>query len=39
VSETLSRSFRKLREEAILEVEGSRVIILDMPRLRKLAGR
>lgn len=39
VSETLSRSFRKLRDEGIVEVEGSRVIILDMERLRKLGGR
>ena len=39
VSETLSRTFRKLREEGIAEVEGSNVAILDLPRLRKLAGR
>lgn len=39
VSETLSRTFRKLKEEGIIEVEGSRVIIMDMPRLRKLGGR
>lgn len=39
VSETLSRTFRKLKEEGIMEVEGSRVIVYDMPRLRALAGR
>ena len=39
VSETLSRSFRKMREEGILEVEGSRVTILDMDRLKVLAGK
>ena len=39
VSETLSRSFRKMKEEGILEVEGSRVVILDMARLRALAGK
>jgi len=37
VSETLSRAFRKLKEDNILEVDGSRVIILDMPALAKLA--
>jgi CRP/FNR family transcriptional regulator len=39
VSETLSRTFRKLREENIAEVEGSKVAILDMVRLRQMAGR
>lgn len=38
VSETLSRAFRKLKEENILEVEGSRVIILDKAALAGLAG-
>jgi CRP/FNR family transcriptional regulator len=38
VSETLSRSFRKLREENVIEVDGSRVIILDMPALLRIAG-
>lgn len=37
VSETLSRAFRKLKEDAILEVDGSRVVVLDMPALAKLA--
>lgn len=39
VSETLSRSFRKMKEEGLLEVDGSRVIILDMVRLQALAGK
>jgi CRP/FNR family transcriptional regulator len=39
VSETLSRTFRKLKEEGIVEVEGSRFIIHDMARLKALAGR
>ena len=39
VSETLSRTFKKLKEEAVIDVEGSRVIILDMARLQKLAGK
>lgn len=39
VSETLSRTFKKLKEESVIDVEGSRVIILDMARLQKLAGR
>jgi CRP/FNR family transcriptional regulator, dissimilatory nitrate respiration regulator len=39
VSETLSRTFKKLKEEGVLDVEGSRVTILEMARLQKLAGR
>jgi CRP-like cAMP-binding protein len=38
-SETLSRTFKKLKEEGMLSVEGNRVIILDMARLEKLAGK
>ena len=38
-SETLSRTFKKLKEEGVLSVEGNRVIILDMARLQKLAGK
>lgn len=37
VSETLSRAFRKLREEGIIEVDGGRVVILDMKALSALA--
>ncbi|HEX9024616.1 MAG TPA: helix-turn-helix domain-containing protein [Geobacteraceae bacterium] len=39
VSETLSRTFRKLKEDGLLEVDGGRVTIFDLPRLRELAGR
>lgn len=39
VSETLSRSFRKMKEEGLIEVEGSRVVINDMARLTALAGK
>jgi CRP-like cAMP-binding protein len=39
VSETLSRSLKKLKEEGLIEVDGSRVIILDMVRLTRMAGR
>ena len=39
VSETLSRAFRKLKEDGVLEMDGSHVIILDMARLRSIAGQ
>ncbi len=39
VSETLSRTFRKMKEEGIIEVEGSRVIVHDMARLNGMTGR
>jgi CRP/FNR family transcriptional regulator len=39
VSETLSRTFRKLREEGVAEVDGSKVVILDMDKLKTMAGR
>jgi CRP-like cAMP-binding protein len=39
VSETLSRALKKLKEDGLIEVEGSRVIVYDMPRLTKAAGR
>jgi CRP/FNR family transcriptional regulator, dissimilatory nitrate respiration regulator len=39
VSETLSRTFKKLKEEGIVEVEGSRFVIYDMARLKALAGK
>lgn len=38
-SETLSRTFKKMKEEGVLNVEGNRVIILDMTRLQRLAGK
>lgn len=37
VSETISRTFRKLKEEGILEMDGRKVTILQMDRLLKLA--
>jgi len=39
VSETLSRSLKKMKDEGIIEVEGSRVIILSLEQLTRLAGR
>jgi len=39
VSETLSRSLKKLKDDGIIEVDGSRVIIHDMERLKRLAGK
>ncbi|GAB4296892.1 MAG: Crp/Fnr family transcriptional regulator [Desulfuromonadia bacterium] len=39
VGETLSRTFRKLKEEGIIDLDGSRVIIEDRERLRRLANR
>jgi CRP/FNR family transcriptional regulator len=38
-SETISRTFRKLKEEGIIEVQGSRVLIHRMDRLQKLCER
>jgi CRP-like cAMP-binding protein len=39
VSETLSRTLKKLKEDGIIDVEGSRFIIHDMDRLKQLAGK
>jgi CRP/FNR family transcriptional regulator, dissimilatory nitrate respiration regulator len=39
VSETLSRALKKLKDDGLIEVEGSRVVVYDMPRLTKIAGR
>ncbi len=39
VSETLSRSLKRLKEEGMIDVEGSRVIVHDMERLKGVAGR
>jgi CRP/FNR family transcriptional regulator len=39
VSETLSRSLKKLRDEGVIDVDGNRVIIYDMIRLKRLAGK
>jgi CRP/FNR family transcriptional regulator len=37
VSETLSRTFRKLSDEAIIRVKGKQIEILDLERLLDLA--
>lgn len=37
VSETLSRTLRKLKEEGVIEVEGSRVIVYELGRLKEMA--
>jgi CRP/FNR family transcriptional regulator len=39
IPETLSRMLKKLAEEGIIEMEGSRVTILDPERLEELAGQ
>lgn len=39
VSETLSRSLKKLKDEGVIEVEGSRVIIHSLEQLKRLSGR
>ena len=39
VSETLSRTFRKLKEEGVIEVDGSKVVVLNMDKLKIVAGR
>ncbi|MDR3580954.1 MAG: Crp/Fnr family transcriptional regulator [Oryzomonas sp.] len=38
-SETISRTLRKLKDEGIIEVQGSRVVILQMEKLQKLSER
>jgi len=37
--ETISRTLRKLKDEGIIEVQGSRVVILQMERLQQLSER
>ena len=39
VSETLSRTFRKLSDEGLIRVEGKTIVILDAERLSELADR
>ena len=39
VSETLSRALKKLKEDGAIDVEGSRVIVYDMERLKRMAGK
>jgi len=38
-NETVSRTFRKLKEEGVIELEGRKVTILQMDRLQQLANR
>jgi CRP/FNR family transcriptional regulator, dissimilatory nitrate respiration regulator len=39
VSETLSRTFKKLKEEGVIEVDGNKVTILNMAKLQMMAGK
>jgi len=39
VSETLSRALKKLKDEQVIDVKGSRVIIRNMERLKEIAGK
>jgi CRP/FNR family transcriptional regulator len=39
VSETLSRALKKLKDEGVIDVKGSRVVIQNMPRLKEIAGK
>jgi len=39
VSETLSRTFKKLKEEGVIEVDGNKVIVLSMDKLKAVAGK
>lgn len=39
VSETLSRALKKLKEDGSIDVEGSRVIVYDMERLKRMTGK
>lgn len=38
-SETISRTFKKLKEEGIIEVQGNRVVVHQMEKLEKLSER
>jgi CRP/FNR family transcriptional regulator len=39
VSETLSRTFRKMKDDGVIEVDGNKVIVLNMEKLKMMAGR
>lgn len=39
ITETLSRSFRKLQEEEIIRVDGKKIFIKDYPHLKHLASK
>ena len=36
IIETLSRTFKKLQDEKVIEVDGKKIIIKDLEKLRKL---
>jgi CRP/FNR family transcriptional regulator len=38
-SETISRTFKKLKEEGIIEVQGGRVVVHQMEKLQKISER
>lgn len=39
VSETLSRTLKKLKDEEVIEVDGNKVVVLNMEKLKMVAGR
>jgi CRP/FNR family transcriptional regulator, dissimilatory nitrate respiration regulator len=39
VSETLSRALKKLKDEGVIDVKGSRVVIQNMARLKEIAAK
>lgn len=39
VSETLSRTFKKLKEDGVIEVDGNKVIVYSMEKLKMVAGK
>lgn len=38
VSETLSRTFKKMKDEAVIELDGNKVTIINMEKLKMMAG-
>jgi len=39
VSETLSRTFKKMKDEGVIELDGNKVTIMQMEKLRMIAGK
>jgi CRP-like cAMP-binding protein len=37
ITETLSRTFKKLQDENIIEVRGKKIYIIDFPALKELS--
>jgi CRP/FNR family transcriptional regulator len=37
ITETLSRTFKKLQDENVIEVKGRKIFIIDINRLRELS--